>query len=153
MGAVLRAGLHVGRDGAGIVVRLHHDEAGPEDHQEGEQITRAKAADSPTARRSGLVENLGNRVFQVSGKHNFPRFSRLRFTSAFPSLSLIRPALANDPSAEAANTRREPCPPKMPNCNLATAAALKQADGIHIAKRSSPRLGRTQAREQSLSTV
>jgi hypothetical protein len=35
--AVLAAGLHVGGDGAGVVVGLHNDEAGADDDEEGEQ--------------------------------------------------------------------------------------------------------------------
>ena len=44
MHAILAARLHIGRDGSGVVVRLHHDQAGAENHEEGEQMFLPRAA-------------------------------------------------------------------------------------------------------------
>ena len=46
MQAVLSARLHVGGDGTSVVVRLHHDQSGAKDHQEGEQIPLPLVADN-----------------------------------------------------------------------------------------------------------
>ena len=53
MSAVLRSGLNVSRYRAGIVVGLHHDQAGTEDHQERKQIARPWIANDYAARRGG----------------------------------------------------------------------------------------------------
>src|ERR1039458_1803441 len=45
MQAVLSAGLHVCGDRSRIIVRLHHDQARAEDHQEGEQMLLPGTAD------------------------------------------------------------------------------------------------------------
>jgi hypothetical protein len=59
--AVLAARLHVGGDGAGVVVCLHHDQARAEDHQERQQVLLPVVADDDaTGLRYGddIVRNL-----------------------------------------------------------------------------------------------
>src|ERR1700722_7791787 len=48
MQSILTACLHVGGDGAGVVVRLHDDQPRTKDHQEGEPMLLPCAADYHT---------------------------------------------------------------------------------------------------------
>jgi len=65
METVLASCLHVGRNGAGIIVGFHDDQAGTEDHEEGQHVLLPAATDDDPP----LTRGRGNIKFSLCHAH------------------------------------------------------------------------------------